>query len=105
MLMIVQPFDNEKIEANQNFTSNLIGCILALIAAFSSSLTLVYTSRLAKHKVHWSVISLYMMVGQSLIAPIWSQINLTTQKIDTIPVYDNGYIYLACIGLSVLATI
>jgi len=59
MLLIVQPFDDEKNKATGSWVIDVIGCVLALIAAFSSSLTLIYVSRLAKNKVHYSLISLY----------------------------------------------
>lgn len=63
MLLIVQPFDDEKNKATGSWVIDVIGCVLALIAAFSSSLTLIYVSRLAKNKVHYSLISLYQMIG------------------------------------------
>ena len=58
-----------------------------------------------KSEVHFSIIVMYQMVGQAVISPIWSQYDLTTQTVDTIPNYDSAYVYLACLGLAVLAAI
>jgi len=43
------------------------------------------------------------MMGQAFFATIWSQYDLSTQTISTVPVYDSGYIYLVCLACGAMA--
>jgi drug/metabolite transporter (DMT)-like permease len=73
MLMLVQPFKGaSEDDPNYSWQNDLIGCVFGLLAAFNSSLTLVYLSRLSKSISHFSIVTLYYMLGSSIMSPIWS---------------------------------
>jgi len=45
------------------------------------------------------------MLGQTFVSPLWSQFNLTSQTVETIPDYDNGLVYLVCVALAVASSV
>jgi drug/metabolite transporter (DMT)-like permease len=59
MLMIIQPFDNKGVTASKGWLVTVIGCILALMAAYMSATALVYIKKLNNNNVHYAVISFY----------------------------------------------
>ena len=54
-------------------SSDVIGCLLALLAAIFAAFAIVYLRKLAE-KIHFTIVPMYNLFGAALLAPIWGTI-------------------------------
>ena len=89
--MLVQPFGGSEptaevfdgVTVQRESSTDLIGCLIALIAALFAALAVVYLRKLAD-QVHFTVVPMYNLLGATLLSPIWSII-APVKTVDALP--------------------
>ena len=78
----------------------MIGCLIALCAAFFGGLAVVYLRKLAD-QIHFTLVPLYNQLGAALLAPIWTTISPVT-KVSDLPIY--GWAFFLMIIATVIVS-